>query len=117
MFARRQPEPTPAPCTVNKRRHGRIRASMVPCSLGEVLDISISGLRIRARGKPPFARGHGMTITIATPAGLLAIDVGVAWARRVGWMHYEAGLIFVNPTPDVLEGIRSILRGCAADPL
>ena len=26
-------------------------------------------------------------------------------------MHYEAGLIFVDPDPDVLEGIRSILRG------
>lgn len=46
-----------------------------------------------------------------TPAGLLAVDVSVAWARKRGWWHYEMGLTFINITPDVLEGVRSVLRG------
>jgi hypothetical protein len=88
-----------------------VRTADVPCSLGEVLDISASGLRVRGRGRPPLARGQAATISVLTPAGLLAVDVGVAWARKAGWRHYEMGLTFINITPDVLEGVRSLLRG------
>lgn len=96
---------------VNRRRQGRVRTVDVPCSLGEVVDISASGLRVRGRGRPPLTQGQTTTMTLLTPAGVLAVDVGVAWARKTGWRHFEMGLMFVNITPDVLEGVRSVLRG------
>lgn len=103
---------TPAAAS-NRRRQGRVRTADVPCSLGEVLDISASGMRVGGRGRPPLAKGQTTTITMLTPAGVLAVDVGVAWARKTSWRHFELGLAFVNITPDVLEGVRSVLRGAA----
>lgn len=102
---------------VNRRRHGRVRTLDVQCSLGEVVDISASGMRVCGRGKPVLPQGVATTITLATPAGMLAVDIGVAWVRRVGLRGWEMGLEFIAVTPDVIEGVRAVLRGAAVGPV
>ena len=99
------------PLAENRRRHGRVRAEETVCTLGVVLDISASGMRVRCEGKPPLKSGQLVTITLATPLGLLAMDVGVAWARRIGWGSGEIGLVFANITEDVTKGVLSVLHG------
>ncbi len=103
--------------TQNRRRFGRIRTLGVPCSLGEVADISASGMRVIARGRSPLAVGRETTMTVATPAGPLSLRVKMAWARRCGWTGVDLGLQFVDPSAEVLEGVRSILRGCSIGPV
>ncbi len=101
----------------NRRRHGRVRTLDVQCSLGEVTDISASGMRVCGRGKPSLPQGVATTITLATPAGMLAVEIGVAWVRRVGFRGWEMGLEFVTVTPQVVEGVRAVLRGASVGPV
>jgi hypothetical protein len=101
----------------NRRRAGRIRTLGVACSLGEVADVSASGMRVIARCWTPLVVGRETSITIAAPAGLLSVKVRLAWVRRNKWYGVHLGLQFVNPSAEVLEGVRSILRGCSIGPV
>jgi hypothetical protein len=110
-------QPSGAPAPENRRRAGRIRTLGVQCTLGEVVDISASGMRVISRGRAVLGEGQGGTISMATPAGVLALDVRVMWVRRSGWRSAEMGVQLINVTPDVLEGVRSILRGASIGPV
>jgi len=110
------PQPLPAPdqpqpLAENRRRHGRVRTQETMCTLGAVLDISASGMRVRCEDRPRLRQGELATITLATPAGLLALDVGVAWTRRVGFREGELGLVFGEMSEDAVTGIVSVLHG------
>lgn len=103
---------SPAAHLANERRHGRLRVCDVQCSLGEVLDISPVGLRVRTRAGRLVKVGQGLSMTLATPVGLLAVQGVVVWARRLGVRHGEMGLALVEMNDDVRRGVLAIAQGC-----
>ncbi len=84
----------PAPGERDARRHGRVRTESVACSLGEVVDISASGLRVRCQGKPPCRIGQRASIMINGFEGPFQVFARPVWIRKTGMWRYEIGLCF-----------------------
>ena len=83
----------------NTRRHGRVRCDMVESSLGTVLDISASGLRIGS-GLKRYKRDSVVTLEVHTHDGAFMVQARVAWSRSTGFLSSEVGLEFINLDPD-----------------
>ncbi len=82
----------------DKRRHGRVVCQGIECSIGEVQDLSASGMRVKTRYKLPD-EGNVFVITLITPDGPLAILSRVRWMKRCGLFMREAGLEFFDLGP------------------
>lgn len=79
----------------NHRRHGRVVCQDLACSLGEILDLSASGMRVKAgRQAPPD--GTMMTVVVRTFDGDLTLACKVVWNRRSGVFGRELGITFLN---------------------
>jgi hypothetical protein len=97
----------------NRRKSGRLRVAEVQCSLGEVMDLAATGMRVRGRGRPGVRTGQVCSMTLATPLGLLSARAEVVWVRREGFWHHELGLTFVEMSEDVRAGLASVAAGYA----
>ncbi|MEE9211099.1 MAG: DnaJ domain-containing protein [Phycisphaeraceae bacterium] len=93
-----------------RRRHERHTSDVVTCELGDLLDISASGMRIGCKGKPPVNPGKAGNVKLKYPGGALSITVLCRWRKRAGFRRYELGLEFVNIAPAVTEAIDSLAR-------
>ncbi len=81
------------------------------CPLGDVVDISSTGVRIRCTTKPPFSEGAVTTIKFAFNGGKLAVSVQERWRKRRGLRGgYEIGLKFVSNPPNVIDAIESLVK-------
>ncbi len=80
------------------RRHGRVTCQGVDCSVGDVIDLSASGMRIITRFKLP-EKGEVFVVTIETMQGPLAVLSRVRWSKRKGLFQREAGLEFFDVGP------------------
>lgn len=80
------------------RRHGRLACELLSSSLGEVLDISASGVRVRRRGRVRVAKGEEVSITLQFGGSKIPAKVRVAWTRRAGFWSHELGLEFIDIT-------------------
>ncbi len=94
-----------------RREAPRQATDTLSCPLGDVLDISVSGVRIRCKSKPPFSIGAVATIGFAFNGGKLSVSVQERWRKRRGLRGgYEIGLMFVNNSPNVMLGIESLVK-------
>lgn len=82
------------------RRHGRVRTQGVECSIGEVLDLSASGMRVRTKFKLPDVHDV-FVVTLFTMDGPLALLTKVRWTKKLGVLGWtrEAGLEFFDVGP------------------
>ena len=65
------------------------------CDIGNVLDMSIGGLRVTATRR--LAGRH--RIQLSHEQERVTVWVQVRWSHRVGLLRYEAGLQFVGLQP------------------
>lgn len=93
------------------RRHApRHKADMLSCHLGDVVDISTTGVRIRCASKPPFSEGAVAGITFSFNGGQLPVKVQERWRKRLGLRgRYEIGMMFVNNPPKLAKAIESLV--------
>jgi hypothetical protein len=96
----------------DKRRHGRVMCQGITCSLGNVLDLSASGMRIKTRFKLP-EKGEVFVISIETMDGPLGVLGRVRWTKRRGLVMREAGVEFFDVGPRT-RAILSQLAGRVA---
>jgi len=88
-----------------RRKHGRLEQEAVMSGLGQVLDLSASGMRVLGRKSVPrgefttWIRGLGVSMTVRAR---------VAWSKRRGMLRQELGLQFVNVTPDVARQLTDL---------
>lgn len=110
-----RPDPfagTGAP-TAEVRRHGRFRCNMLNSTLGEVLDISAAGLRVRHRGALRAGVGDCVPLTIALASSEIRVDVRIVWMRRTGFRRQEIGMEFINLDAASRSCLSDVAR-CAA---
>ena len=79
-------------------------------SLGEIVDISASGFRVRTRQAPMTRPGGMLALVLDTPRGPIEVDVRVAWWKRVGWFRFEAGMEFETIRPEVRAAIAELAK-------
>ena len=84
-----------------QRQHG------LTCNLGEIIDLSSAGCRLRSRG--PLTGRVNLVLTDYTRSGELTADV--VWARPIGNFQYEVGLKFRKLTREMSGRISAIAMG------
>jgi hypothetical protein len=90
------------------RRAERHRTNLLSCDLGDVVDISNTGMRLRCASKPPVRSGQVLTIKLQSAQVRLPIAGQVVWIKRKGLKTYEVGLRFVNMTRSLKAAVESL---------
>lgn len=101
------------PAAENLRRHGRVKCHDVGCTLGEVIDLSASGVRVRAKGRVSVRSGDAFVMTIQTLDGPMLAPVRVAWVRRTGFRTHEIGITFSQTGPALTSALSNLARASA----
>lgn len=119
MTASRNPILAPAPASrpqgeADRRRHGRIRTEDVTCSLGEVADLSISGMRVRRKGRRSMSVGDTFTLTLKYGQFALPVDVRVARIEKIAFRRYIIGLEFEETHPEIRTKLAHLASIAAA---
>lgn len=103
------PLPTP-PRDANARRHGRVRAQTITCSLGDVMDISISGMKVRCGSKPDLKKGETAPVTIDGLNGPFTVPATFNWCKRTGLFKWVAGFQFAQVPESARRELLEIAR-------
>ena len=102
---RKKTEPTAGPAR-ERRRNPRMQSTVLSCHLGEVADVSSSGLRIVSAGPPPVKRGDAIRVSIASPYD--SVDA-LGRVTRIGKCRYgsafEIGVEFADLSPEVAKAL------------
>ncbi len=106
-------QPTPSDATsAQRRRHGRVVCEDLTSSLGEVVNLSASGMQVRGVAKPPMV-GSRLTIRLDAPDGALFMGTVVQWTRRIGLFRFEVGLKFEPITPQLQVSLNRLARSAS----
>ncbi len=93
----------------NRRRNGRVLCQEIQCSLGEVLDLSGTGMRIRTRERIP-TDGAPIGVILNGMDRQIYVICRIAWIKKAGFFQKELGLRFENPNPETLAALNALAR-------
>ncbi|MBX2851286.1 MAG: DnaJ domain-containing protein [Phycisphaeraceae bacterium] len=100
----------PGDASWRQRKAHRYGGETVRCALGEVADISASGMRVLCDGKPPVKQGGAIPVRLKFSDGSLQVGTQVRWVKRRGLKRHEIGLQFVQLKPGVEKVLEAIAR-------
>lgn len=98
----------PGDATWQDRTAHRYNGETVRCALGEIADLSASGMRILCGGKPPIQVGGVMPVRLKFSDGSLEVGTQVRWSKRKGIKRYEIGLQFIQLKPGMAKVLEAI---------
>jgi len=93
-----------------RRRSERHPAEGMRCQIGDVVDLSGSGMRILCKGKPPLAVGQCIDLKLRFADGAVALHGQAMWMRRAGLRRHEIGVRFLNLRPPVVKALESLAK-------
>ncbi|MEE9404171.1 MAG: DnaJ domain-containing protein [Algisphaera sp.] len=94
-----------------RRKLPRHETEAVSCPLGQILDLSGSGMRIQIKGRCPVKVGQTVPIKLKTPSGSLPVTLRAIWRRRTGLLGgYQVGFTFVGIKPAQSVALATIAR-------
>lgn len=93
---------TPEPSAPPRERAQRFVTAGMTCPIGEVVDMSASGLKIRSDRKPDVQPGQKMMLRVQTHFQQLVMTACVRWVRR-GTGGWHTGVQFVDLKPGMKE--------------
>lgn len=107
------PEKPEITTSSDHRRHGRLRCNSLTCTLGQILDMSGSGMRVYTKKKPSNTVNDITMITINTMPKSLDVKIRIVWIHHVGFRKYELGLEYEDLTQGTRSAICAIARAAA----
>lgn len=72
---------------------------MLTCSLGEIADLSMSGMRIIHAGRPAIKVGQHLPLAVQSRQQRLSLTGRVVRIARLGLRQYEIGVQFIGLEP------------------
>jgi hypothetical protein len=104
--------------TVERRRNTRYPTQEhLSCPLGDLVDLSASGMRLLCDEKPPFSKGGIVTLIIRAGAEKLPVTGRVVRLRRCGFKQFDLGVEFTQLKPGQGTRLESLARfGFASAP-
>jgi hypothetical protein len=93
-------EPEQASVVNERRRDVRLKQSSLHSSLGPVIDLSRSGMRVRCTRR---LRGRVALVLFNRNGPHLNVNARVVWTKRIGFRKHVAGLEFIDPPPNMLR--------------
>ncbi len=80
--------------TEDRRSAARIRQdTLLKCNLGEVLNFSKSGMRLRRKRIPTRSNVH---VKITDGETSVKVHADIVWVRKIGYRKYDLGLQFID---------------------
>ena len=104
-------DPTKPKSTDPRRRSGRLSCSMANCTLGDVLDVSMGGMRVKSSIK--LEVGQSVVVTVGTPAGPMPVRCTVKWVKRSKLFWHTMGLEFEGLCSQGQRLMREFARAAA----
>jgi len=98
--------------TENLRRHGRLRCESTSSCIGEVMDLSASGMRVMRRGRPILDVGDEFVITIRheNDGNVMKLPARVVWIKRAGFRKIMYGLQFSDLNEEQRTHLTTLAR-------
>ena len=91
------------PGAADRRNAARLpQDALLQCSLGQICDLSRTGLRVRARRLPEASLVY---MQLSDGQTSLCIKAEVVWVNKLGFRKYEIGLQFLGLTPPELATV------------
>ncbi len=87
------------------RRQPRYQTHGLTCALGDVIDLSATGMRVSCRRKPAVRRGDVLDFSIRAGSQRISLLGRVAWTRRASWRAHRIGVEFLSIRPGVAEAL------------
>jgi len=110
MDAHSTPDLPPSQTPTNRRRHGRIRARELRTRLGEVADLSASGMRVICNQPEPPELQSIVQLDLRHPEGSLPVKARVVWIKQGEAGQTELGLIFEDVNASTAAGLVAMAR-------
>lgn len=92
------------------RQHDRHDVETVRCELGELIDLSRSGMRLASTGPAPVTAGQVVTLHLDHHQGVIDVTAVVRWSRRTGLKRHEVGLEFASLTEKKQNQLEQLAR-------
>jgi len=94
------------------RRDERYVVQNLTSTVGNVADLSASGMRVRSATKPLVGKGDVERFEVCTDRQKLTLLGRVAWIKRkgLGRGEYEVGVQFVDARPQVRTALEQLAR-------
>jgi hypothetical protein len=95
-----------------RRRHGRLRCKQTTCCVGQVIDLSASGMRVKRRGRPLLDVGDELQLSIQVNADDISLKVSLRVVRieRSGFRQHFYGMEFIDLTDDQKSQLSTLAR-------
>lgn len=93
-----------------QRRAGRFRCELLHTNLGDVIDMSATGMRIQSRRRPVRPN---VTLTIRTLDDKVRVRARIVRVVQQDKRSWELGVQFVNLSPELHERLNEIGRYAA----
>lgn len=95
---------------LTERAAERYRTFGITCMLGEVLDLSQSGMRVRSRPGLPIRQGETRRWMLEVGSDHIALDGVVRWRRRRGLRSFELGVEFTGTSDKDKAALDEVAR-------
>ncbi|MEO1236123.1 MAG: DnaJ domain-containing protein [Planctomycetota bacterium] len=94
-----------------RRRMPRHETDAVSCAIGDILDLSGTGMRVGMKGRCPLRVGQVVPVRLKTPHGTMHLAARVVWRRRSGLLGgAQVGFHFDGITPNQTIALATIAR-------
>ena len=93
------------------RKLQRGRPERLMCSLGEIADLSVQGMRVQCQGKCKLLAGQMMQVTIATEQGDILVECWIRWVKKASFLEYELGVQFAEISPALAAQLNALAWG------
>jgi pyruvate/2-oxoglutarate dehydrogenase complex dihydrolipoamide acyltransferase (E2) component len=78
------------------------------CHLGDLVDLSTTGLRLRRLGKPQIAVGTVLPVVVQNETQSVSVNARVVWIRKVGGItsnEWHVGAAFNDLRPGIIKAL------------
>lgn len=97
----------------NKRARNRLNTVLLTCPHGDVVNLSLTGMRTRSRRKPRVGNDPRPLVLSVHHEPQLEVTARKVWFRRSGLIGtFEVGFEFVNLTPEQSSALSKLARDC-----
>ena len=93
-----------------RRRHGRLKCDSTDCALGELIDLSASGMRVLRKGRSPYKIGSEFKIDLWMDQTKIPVTVRLVHIEKRGFRKRVLGLEFINQSDEQRRRIVELAR-------
>lgn len=93
-----------------RRRHGRLKCDSTDCTLGELVDISASGMRVMRRGRSPYRIGFEFKLDLWMDQMKIPVKVRLVHIEKRGFRRRILGLEFIDQSDEQRRRIVEVAR-------